>query len=465
MPTPKKGPRFGRDPAHQRLIMANLAASLFAAEAIVTTEAKAKVLRPYAEKLITKAKKGGVHDRRQVIATIHDQDVTHKLFADIAPRYTEPSGWVPAHPQARSPPGRQRAHGARRTGVTLFEPATARSQRRRALERTSRSSSRTTAPTSTASPRNRASAPSRACSSRRSSTSLRGDVDDFACAGRTDAGVHAWGQVVSLSTAAEIEPDQLAHALTKRLGPEIVVRSARGRRRRLRRPPLGGGPYVPLHGGEPARARPVPRPVRVVGARAARARPPPARRRPVRRRARLRRVLPQGPRGLHHRAGGSCGRTGTSSATASCATRSGPPRSAGRWCARSSARSSRSARAAARRATSWASSAPATGRRPGRLAPPQGLCLWEVDYPGLRHHPLALRVCRGPFRPGVPRSEFGIWNAHVLAQGRRHHPHLARPRRRGPGAGPARHRGRHAAAGQAQAHVGAALRRRRPRRS
>ena len=55
---------------------------------------------------------------------------------------------------------------------------------------------------------------------------LRGDVDDFACAGRTDAGVHAWGQVVSLSTAADIEPHRLAHALTKRLGPEVVVRSA-----------------------------------------------------------------------------------------------------------------------------------------------------------------------------------------------------------------------------------------------
>src|SRR5262252_73010 len=92
MPTPKKGPRFGRDPAHQRLIMANLAASLFAAEAIVTTEAKAKALRPYAEKLITKAKRGGVHERRQVIARIHDQDVTHKLFAEIAPRYSSRNG-------------------------------------------------------------------------------------------------------------------------------------------------------------------------------------------------------------------------------------------------------------------------------------------------------------------------------------------------------------------------------------
>ena len=92
MPTPKKGPRFGRDPAHQRLIMANLAAHLFEAGAIETTLPRAKALRPYAERLITKAKKGGVHQRRQVIAKIHDQNVTHKLFAEIGPRYADRSG-------------------------------------------------------------------------------------------------------------------------------------------------------------------------------------------------------------------------------------------------------------------------------------------------------------------------------------------------------------------------------------
>jgi large subunit ribosomal protein L17 len=95
MPTPKKGPRFGRDPAHQRLIMANMAASLFEAGAITTTVPRAKALRPYAERLITKAKKGGVHQRRQVIAKIHDQDATHKLFAEIAPRYRDrPGGYL-----------------------------------------------------------------------------------------------------------------------------------------------------------------------------------------------------------------------------------------------------------------------------------------------------------------------------------------------------------------------------------
>ena len=92
MPRPRKGPRFGGGPAHQRLMMANLAAHLFEAEKITTTVAKAKVLRPYAERLITKAKKGGVHNQRLVVARLHDKQVTHKLFSEIAPRYTERNG-------------------------------------------------------------------------------------------------------------------------------------------------------------------------------------------------------------------------------------------------------------------------------------------------------------------------------------------------------------------------------------
>ena len=101
MPTPKKGPRFGRDPAHQRLMMANLAASLFAAEAIVTTEAKAKALRPVMEKVITKAKKAAVDEtqrvarQREVVAYIRDKEMAHKLFEDIGPRYVDrPGGYT-----------------------------------------------------------------------------------------------------------------------------------------------------------------------------------------------------------------------------------------------------------------------------------------------------------------------------------------------------------------------------------
>ena len=93
--TPKKGPRFGGDAAHQKAMMGNLVASLIAAEALVTTEAKAKALRPVAEKIVTKAKKGGVHHQRQVVSFIRDKDMAHKLFAEIAPRYEDrPGGYL-----------------------------------------------------------------------------------------------------------------------------------------------------------------------------------------------------------------------------------------------------------------------------------------------------------------------------------------------------------------------------------
>ena len=90
--TPKKGRRLGSDASHQKAMMGNLVASLIAAEAIVTTEAKAKALRPIAEKMITKAKKGGVFRQRDVVAFIGDKDMAHKLFTEIAPRYEDRQG-------------------------------------------------------------------------------------------------------------------------------------------------------------------------------------------------------------------------------------------------------------------------------------------------------------------------------------------------------------------------------------
>ena len=93
--TPRKSRRFGGNASHQRLMMANLVASLIAAEGIVTTEAKAKALRPVAEKMITKAKKGGVHNQRQVVAFIGDKDMASKLFTEIGPRYADrPGGYT-----------------------------------------------------------------------------------------------------------------------------------------------------------------------------------------------------------------------------------------------------------------------------------------------------------------------------------------------------------------------------------
>jgi large subunit ribosomal protein L17 len=90
--TPRKGRRFGGSAQHQRLMMANLVASLVAAEGIVTTEAKAKALRPVAEKVITKAKAGGMHNQRQVVSYLGDKEMAHKLFTEIGPRYADRNG-------------------------------------------------------------------------------------------------------------------------------------------------------------------------------------------------------------------------------------------------------------------------------------------------------------------------------------------------------------------------------------
>jgi large subunit ribosomal protein L17 len=93
--TPRKGKRFGGDAAHQKAMMGNLVASLIAAEAIVTTETKAKALRPVVEKVITKAKKGGVYRQRDVVAFIRDKEMAAKLFAEIGPRYADrPGGYT-----------------------------------------------------------------------------------------------------------------------------------------------------------------------------------------------------------------------------------------------------------------------------------------------------------------------------------------------------------------------------------
>ena len=90
--TPKKGRRFGGSAQHQRLMMANLVSSLIAAEGITTTEAKAKALRPVAEKMITKAKKGGLHNHRQVVAYLNDKEIAAKLFDEVGPRYADRNG-------------------------------------------------------------------------------------------------------------------------------------------------------------------------------------------------------------------------------------------------------------------------------------------------------------------------------------------------------------------------------------
>jgi large subunit ribosomal protein L17 len=92
MPTPTKGKRLGGSPAHERLILANLASQLFEHGRIVTTEAKAKRLRPLAEKLITKAKRGDIQARRLVLTTVRDKGVVHTLFTEVAPSLADREG-------------------------------------------------------------------------------------------------------------------------------------------------------------------------------------------------------------------------------------------------------------------------------------------------------------------------------------------------------------------------------------
>jgi len=92
MPQPTKGARLGGSPAHQRLILANLATSLFEHGRITTTEAKARKLRPYAERLITKAKVGDLHNRREIQKVIRDKTVVHRLLADIGPFFADRQG-------------------------------------------------------------------------------------------------------------------------------------------------------------------------------------------------------------------------------------------------------------------------------------------------------------------------------------------------------------------------------------
>jgi large subunit ribosomal protein L17 len=92
MPKPTKGPRLGGSSSHQKAILANLATSLFEHGRIRTTETKARALRPYAEKLITHAKKGALHNRREVLKKIRDKDVVHALFAEIGPFFSDRNG-------------------------------------------------------------------------------------------------------------------------------------------------------------------------------------------------------------------------------------------------------------------------------------------------------------------------------------------------------------------------------------
>jgi len=141
MPQPKRGYALGSNPTHQKLMLRNLAESLFEHERIKTTEAKAKALRPYAERLITKAKKGSIHHRRQVASDIENRTIVHKLFDDIGPRFADRNGGYTRVLKL----GQRNGDGARMALIELVEGAkvttsetTDASRRRRGLRRSRR---------------------------------------------------------------------------------------------------------------------------------------------------------------------------------------------------------------------------------------------------------------------------------------------------------------------------------------
>ena len=276
MPRPKKGPRFGGSPSHHRLMLANLAAHLFASEAIVTTEAKAKVLRPYAERLITKAKKGGVHQQRQVVSRIQDKDVVQQALHRDRSALRGPQRRLHAHPQARPPRRRRRAHGAHRARLAPLEPRSRESVRH---VRTGPSKVRLVVAYDGTGFRGFAPQHGAAADVRTVGGVLGTAIEkvlrhpvELVCAGRTDAGVHARGQVVSFEAEPGLDPWRLQTALNSMLGPEIVVRSADlvepdfdARRSATARTYV----YTIVNRAD---RRSVPRPLRVVGLRTARPR-------------------------------------------------------------------------------------------------------------------------------------------------------------------------------------------------
>ena len=149
MPTPTKGHRLGGSPAHERHILANLATALFEHGRITTTEAKAKRLRPVAERLITFAKRGDLHARRHVMTTVTDKGVVHTLFTEIAPQFSERDGGYTRITKI----GPRKGDNAAMAVIELVrgEPAAARPRRRaRRADPTSTTATSTPSPTTAA---------------------------------------------------------------------------------------------------------------------------------------------------------------------------------------------------------------------------------------------------------------------------------------------------------------------------
>ena len=201
MPTPTKGPRLGGGPAHERLMLANLATALFEHGRITTTEAKAKRLRPLAERLITFAKRGDLHARRRVLTVVRDKSVVHELFTEIGPRYENRQGGYTRITKV----GPRKGDNAPMAVIELVEALTARAEVVREAEGATRRTAKKGAKQATAGDAGKASAAAEAAEAaaeEAADDAAEGDVE-----GAEEAAAEARTAAEKAAAAAEQSDD------------------------------------------------------------------------------------------------------------------------------------------------------------------------------------------------------------------------------------------------------------------
>ena len=200
MPTPTKGARLGGGPAHERLMLANLATALFEHGKITTTEAKAKRLRPLAERLITFAKRGDLHARRRVMTVVRDKGVVHELFTEIGPRYeNRPGGYTRI-----TKVGPRKGDNAPMAVIELVEALTAKAETVRAATAATKKSAAKKAPAKKAAA---AAEAAEAAAEEAADDAAEGDVE-----GAEEAAAEARAEADKAAAAAEGSDDPKADA-------------------------------------------------------------------------------------------------------------------------------------------------------------------------------------------------------------------------------------------------------------
>ena len=203
MPTPTKGARLGGGPAHERLMLANLATALFEHGKITTTEAKAKRLRPLAERLITFAKRGDLHARRRVMTVVRDKGVVHELFTEIGPRYeNRPGGYTRI-----TKVGPRKGDNAPMAVIELVEALTAKAETVREATAATKKSAAKKAPAKKAAATETATAKKAAAAAEAAAEEAADDAAEGDVEGAEEAAAEARAEADKAAAAAEGSDD------------------------------------------------------------------------------------------------------------------------------------------------------------------------------------------------------------------------------------------------------------------